>query len=243
MAFTLLHFEPRDKSKQKLRGFTLTELLVVIAVLALLVVLLLPGTKNMMAQAGKAKAMGNMKKMFSIWQSYASDNNGALMPTWGTYPNSSDEGYWPYWMKQYTSPSESDYLTAATTSDSKKYGFLMSPVRGPLEAAPNSKPWISLNVWLGPNLANPNGVYTFSKIRFPSKTVVFGDSRWDIFAHAWYGESSLTFRYDNNSSSIFGLADGHIETVRTRKPESPADASSVEVPKGYFYTLDQEEPW
>ncbi len=58
----------------------------------------------------------------------------------------------------------------------------------------------------------------FSKIRFPSKTVVFGDSGGDIFAHAWYGESSLTFRYDNNSSSIFGLANGHIETVRTRKP-------------------------
>ena len=224
-------------------GFTLTELLITIAVIGLLVVLLLPGAKSAMAQAGKVKAIGNMKKMFGVWQAYASDNSGTLMPTAGTYPNSTDEGYWPYWMKQYTSPSQTDYLAAATTGDPKKYGFLMSPVKGPLDTSANGQSWLSLNVWLGSNLANPNGNYTISRIRYPSKTVVFGDSQWEIFAHSWYGECSLTFRYNKNESSIFGLADGHIETVTTRKPGSPANASSAQIPKGYYYTLEQEEPW
>lgn len=74
-------------------SFTLVELLVVIAVIAILAALLLPGLKRSKDQARRVVCMNNMKMLALGVHLYGADNNDNL-------PNSSSySGYALYWFK------------------------------------------------------------------------------------------------------------------------------------------------
>ncbi|HXR04254.1 MAG TPA: prepilin-type N-terminal cleavage/methylation domain-containing protein [Verrucomicrobiae bacterium] len=60
------------------RGFTLVELLVVIAVIAVLAALLLPALAGAKAQAYRISCVNNENQLVTAWTIYASDNNDAL---------------------------------------------------------------------------------------------------------------------------------------------------------------------
>jgi prepilin-type N-terminal cleavage/methylation domain-containing protein len=62
-------------------GFTLMELLVVIAVIVLLAALAIPSFSMVRENADKAKCIGNLKQLASLTLTMASDNNGKI-PGW-----------------------------------------------------------------------------------------------------------------------------------------------------------------
>lgn len=72
------------------RGFSLTELLVVMAVIAILCSLLLPALGQAKAKAHRIKCVSNQKQLSIIWQIYASDHEdravlnaiGVGVPSW-----------------------------------------------------------------------------------------------------------------------------------------------------------------
>src|SRR5208283_2097090 len=59
-------------------ALTLTELLVVIAMIALLAALLLPALYNAKANAKQASCLGNLRQLEAAFQMYAADNGGYL---------------------------------------------------------------------------------------------------------------------------------------------------------------------
>ena len=63
-------------------GFTLTELLVVIVIVAVLATLGYMGTRKMIDAAAKAKATSNVKQLNTLVHQYANDRNGAILH-WG----------------------------------------------------------------------------------------------------------------------------------------------------------------
>jgi len=63
-------------------GFTLVELLLVIAIIALLVALLLPALNKARASALNVKCMSNMRQYVLAAQMYTNDNKGFLPPYW-----------------------------------------------------------------------------------------------------------------------------------------------------------------
>jgi len=67
----------RDKSKND-RAFTLVELLVVMAVLALLVAMLLPALANSQPDSRSFRCMNNQRQLVVGWRMYAEDNNDYL---------------------------------------------------------------------------------------------------------------------------------------------------------------------
>lgn len=221
------------------RAFTLIELIVVVAIITILFLISFPLLRSVKDSSNKSVATANIKKELSVWNSYTADHNGYLMPVDGSIPEpGTSSQYWMYWMNEYC-PGEVDF-TSGDSYLKRDYGFVVSPAKpGPRDVM--KKSWLSLNVYMGPSFQNIDpSSFRLSLIKQPSKTVIFGDSVWDIFAHSWYGETGLTARYDNNTTALFGMADGHVDVVKLRNPSDPA--TKVSEPAGYFYSLTQEAP-
>jgi prepilin-type N-terminal cleavage/methylation domain-containing protein/prepilin-type processing-associated H-X9-DG protein len=70
---------------KKLEGFTLVEMLVVIAVIGILAALLLPVLNRGKASALQTKCLGQTKQLALALQMYTQDNNDSMpWPNWGT---------------------------------------------------------------------------------------------------------------------------------------------------------------
>jgi len=73
-------------------GFSLVEMLVVIAVAAVLAALLVPSAKTMLDSAQTSKAVSNLRQIGALMSSYVAENNNRLPayqpPAWSTATNS-----------------------------------------------------------------------------------------------------------------------------------------------------------
>ncbi len=63
------------------RGFTLVELLVVIAIIAVLIALLLPSLRKAREQAERTACLANLRTIAQALHMYAGDSRGALPPS------------------------------------------------------------------------------------------------------------------------------------------------------------------
>lgn len=77
---------PRLSGRQSsLRGFSLIELLVVVAIVALLVSLMLPVLAKARSRAASLKCQSNLRQNYAFLLMYCNDNKGYMFPyDWGT---------------------------------------------------------------------------------------------------------------------------------------------------------------
>ena len=91
-------------------GFTITEILVVIGVIALLMAVLLPALTGVLRTGELTKSMNNMKQI-AIWmRSYSSENRETIVPSQFNYANAVANGY-PVKVRSYAG------LTGTTWGD------------------------------------------------------------------------------------------------------------------------------
>jgi len=69
-----------SETQEASRGFTLVEMLVVIAIIAILAVLIFPVTASVMERAQRIRCMSNLRQVVASTLSYAAANDGYLMP-------------------------------------------------------------------------------------------------------------------------------------------------------------------
>jgi prepilin-type N-terminal cleavage/methylation domain-containing protein/prepilin-type processing-associated H-X9-DG protein len=109
-------------------GFTLVELLIVIAIIAILAALLLPALNKAKQKAHGAYCLNNGKQLVLAWQFYASDNDDWLPPNYTV--NVDDANYLPFYQRPYHNWVRGDNLT----SDATNIDFLINPQYASLAA-------------------------------------------------------------------------------------------------------------
>jgi prepilin-type N-terminal cleavage/methylation domain-containing protein len=81
-------------SRSTRNGFTLTELLVVLAIIAILIALLLPATRNVRGTAERVQCQNNLKQLMLAFDSFASTSGPAPLSSTG-YPDAPAEHLFP----------------------------------------------------------------------------------------------------------------------------------------------------
>jgi prepilin-type processing-associated H-X9-DG protein/prepilin-type N-terminal cleavage/methylation domain-containing protein len=110
------------------RAFTLTELLVVMGLIAMLVTLLLPVVSKARAASHSAKCMANLREMGHAWTMYMIGNSAALPPYFWKGRTIADAQWNTYWisiMDSHGVRGDSIICPAATevSTDSARQGF------------------------------------------------------------------------------------------------------------------------
>lgn len=107
--------------RRKLHGFTVIELLTVVAVIAVLMSLLLPAVGKARNQAKTVKCSSNLRQLAIAFQMYAADWNDTIMPV-GTWNTADTTNVAPYWFERCT-----DYFKYAAKSDNSTADILRCP--------------------------------------------------------------------------------------------------------------------
>ena len=80
------------------RAFTLIEILVVVAMIAMLMALLLPSLSQAREQARSVMCLSNLRELSRASHYYTTANNGTLVPAYGDYEGT--QPWWPTWMSE-----------------------------------------------------------------------------------------------------------------------------------------------
>lgn len=207
------------------RGFTLTEVAVAVAIIALLAVLLIPAMKQGLASAKAAKCQGNLRNISQAFNQYAGDNGNRLPPSWIGGNNDFNNSWW-YYLAIYLGKSQPTSWGDITR--------LCDPNNGPLgcpETNPNAPgyvlPWMSYKMSRNFRTTSAPGVSVLS-ITHPAKTLLVSEGR----GHPDFSSSLAVSGASSSQNQTQGLVyphggrvnalfvDGHVERL---DPKAMAD--------------------
>lgn len=222
-------------------GFTLLELMIVIAVIMILVSMLAAALGRAKAKAHAVKCLGNLKQLQLAWQLYADDNEGRLVPNWNFEVVESAPEVFPTWARGVMTlaadnPDNTNtlYLTKGLLG---AYAMVANPFRCPSDRSVAQIRGIALprvrtaamNHWMGfGNVQWSQGQHRFLRMSDivappPSQAFVLTMQREDAIEDAWMridpesGDGVVQWPESyHNRAGNFAFADGHVAAHRWR---------------------------
>jgi len=220
--------------------FTLIELLMVVAIIAILVALLLPALNKAKEMAKMAQCSSNNAQLSTAWHSYAIDGNGVLLTNTAQISPWNTNYCWASVLKKYTNMS---------------VGSLQCPSAMPYvnikwhPPGPNDDPiTYVLNGALGKGAAKFDGISIPSiyNVTFPEHTIIFGEvgyaSMWcpsSAFYEGTYGlpHCNPDWRVPHIAALyVCPMIDGHVETLSLTALGGLSRTAPI---KPYYYTPRQ----
>jgi prepilin-type N-terminal cleavage/methylation domain-containing protein/prepilin-type processing-associated H-X9-DG protein len=227
--------------RKQRRGFTLIEVLVVIAIIAVLVALLLPALANGKAQAQRAACASNIRQLSLAWLLHAGDHDDWLVNNHGINETLLRRENWANNMEDLLISEGNTNLALLTSGQLAPYlsgstaVFKCPSDKVLAENGPRIRSY-SMNSLVGDpgeltNKFNPQFVQFFrlDDIPKPADIYVFLDEHPDtindgFFMNRWedYIWGNLPGSYHNGAANL-SYADGHVESHRwvlgeTRRP-------------------------
>jgi prepilin-type N-terminal cleavage/methylation domain-containing protein/prepilin-type processing-associated H-X9-DG protein len=192
------------------RGFTLTELLVVIGLIAVLISLLFPVLGKVRSAAQSATCMSNLRQMGNAWSMYTSENKGRLL---GLINNSVNiatpdvpwRGYWTGMLDDYKVRGRTLLCPAASESipfnQNKGYGnvayawtgkyqTIATPLRFNPSTYRESSYGFNLYLTAGTGFGQDNKASVITLVKPITEVPVFMDALWADFKPSNYSEAA-----------------------------------------------------
>src|SRR6266550_2687826 len=164
------------------RGFTLIEVLVVIAIIVMLAAILIPSLNSALESAKATKDLSNLRQIGAATQMYMNDNNGVLFSTTGS------------WMSQLYNadppPATPKYLSS--------WGVFVSPFDRP--ASPRTSSPKNANSAVSYGINGTSGVVGMSADRISKPTVFI------VFAPTQASGTAVSFQGIGNTTNQANLA-------------------------------------
>ena len=216
----------KKKSRTQNREFTLLELLIVIAIIAILAAMLLPALQKTRELTKRASCASNLKQVGLATLTYASDYND-LLPSYGKV-FSTPLSTATYWFAEISYTYLNNHKPATATSRDGAFVCPSDPAPGWNGGVKIS---YGINFYILPNTSyrGGNGI-KLSFIRQPSSVILEGDAGVDT--RRWLSSSTggnpIDYRHLNGANIVF--IDGHCYCEKYALPEP----SHGDLPPWYY---------
>ncbi len=245
------------KNARGVAGFTLIEMLVVVAIISILAALLLPGLTRAKESARRAACLNNVRQISLGLHMYAADNHDTLPDaqdlTWDALETNHCFIFYKRLVKNYvglrgpSSPRDrlfacpadkfyydfptpnyiSQSLCAQPNTEYSSYGF----IGGNPQSMPKPPPYLNEDSYGGV------GGCKLAAIKDPAKTILLMELSagfpwsWHQPQHVSAGQIGF-----NDARNVIGFVDGHASYLKMyRNPNFNLPACNYEPPAGYDY--------
>jgi len=203
---------PREKRSSA--AFTILELLAVVAILATLVIMLLPAAGGLRDRARASKATGNIKSLLLAQNMYANDNNGRFTP-----PFNSDGIVWQAKLLPYLAnmePTEENFqkvraagggafeVPELNTRDKNNKYLRSIALNWSINSGGSTGSWYLMRL----NVPRPQSIILLGEMKFANT---------DTMVPLGYTGDTPALRRQNGTKALMGFVDGHVEALEAER--------------------------
>jgi len=218
-------------NKSTFRAFTLIEILVVVAIIALLAAIMFPVFARARESARKSSCLSNLKQISLGWMMYTQDYDEMAVPAYyyaGDFSSEYSENAWDFTLGWSASDMNQPVSEAGGLLDPYiKSGQINNCPSFTGDSVGRPSTGYAYNAsYIGSDGTHPSA--NLAQIEKPAETILFADGgAWSSYSNSIIGQNYLrsynndpysagTAAFRHNDASNVAYADGHVKSI-TRK--------------------------